>query len=103
MIELENREEEITKMIAKKQCQNITKLTKRDITKFLENALKEDAETLIAILINKIVLYNDKKEICFSSHLKDKGHDDKSQDFLFNRDFKYEGQNGKIVNYDLLF
>ena len=77
---MENREEEITKMIAKKQSQNTTKLTKKDILKFLENALKEDSETLIAILINKIVLYNDKKEICFNSHLKDKGHDDKSQD-----------------------
>ena len=78
LIELENHEEKITKMLAKKQCRNITKLTKRDITKFLENVLKEDHETLIATLINKIILYNDKKEIYFNSPLKDKGPDDKS-------------------------
>ena len=69
---MENREEEITKIIAKKQSQNTTKLTKKDITKFLENALKEDAGTLIETLINKIILYNDKKEIYFNSPLKDK-------------------------------
>ena len=103
LIELENREEEITKMIAKKQCQNITKLTKRDITKFLENALKEDAGTLIETLINKIILYNDKKEIYFNSPLKDKSPDDKSQDFLFNRNFNYNGQNSEIVSYYLWF
>ena len=103
LIELENREEEITKMIAKKQCQNITKLTKRDITKFLENTLKEDAGTLIETLINKIILYNDKKEIYFNSPLKDKSPDDKSQDFLFNRNFNHDGQNSEIVSYYLWF
>lgn len=90
-------------MIAKKQSQNTTKLTKKDILKFLENALKEDAGTLIETLINKIILYNDKKEIYFNSPLKDKSPDDKSQGFLFNRNFNYNGQNSEIVSYYLWF
>lgn len=89
--------------LAKKQCRNITKLTKKDITKFLENALKEDAGTLIETLINKIILYNDKKEIYFNNPLKNKGPDDKSQDFLFYTEIKNADRTSEIVRFYLWF
>ena len=48
-------------------------------------ALKKVDETLVATLINKIILYNNKKEIYFNSPLKDNSPDDKSQDLNGNR------------------
>lgn len=86
-----------------KICRDIIKLTKKDITKYFEDAIKQEPSVLIDTLIEKIVLYNDKKEIYFNSPLKDKSPDDKSQGFLFNRNFNYNGQNSEIVSYYLWF
>lgn len=101
MKELETKKKEVERLITKKQKRNIIKLTKKDITKYFEDAIKQEPSVLIDTLIEKIVLYNDKKEIYFNSPLKNKGPDDKSQDFLFYTEIKNADRTSEIVRFYL--
>ena len=101
MKELETKKKEVERLITKKQKRDIIKLTKKDITKYFEDAIKQEPSVLIDTLIEKIVLYNDKKEIYFNSPLKNKGPDDKSQDFLFYTEIKNADRTSEIVRFYL--
>ena len=78
------------------------KLTKTDIVKYFEEALNQAPSVFLEILIYKIILYNDKKEIYFNSPLKIESPD-KNQDFLFYKQLFFENQNTQIIRFFLSF
>ncbi len=102
MKELKARKIEITKKIIKKEREKKSKLTKNDIVKYFEDALSQEPSVFLEILIYKIILYNDKKEIYFNSPLKIESPD-KNQDFLFYKQIFFENQNAEIIRFFLSF
>ena len=69
MIELEQQQEELEKQIRIEENREIIKLSEKEIRAFYKQALKMEPRMLIACLIKKIVLYNDKIEIYYTNPL----------------------------------
>ncbi len=80
--ELERRKEEVEQKIILEQTKTKLQLDRSDIVIFIQKALKQKPLLLIDLLVNKIVLYNDKIQI-FYNYTDNKSPDDNHQDFLF--------------------
>lgn len=80
--ELEERQQELERLVLIEQSKSAVKLTEQDIRRFYEQALRQEAKMLINYLIDKIVLYDDRMEIYFNSPLKADGPDE-SRGFCF--------------------
>ena len=66
---IENKQQELEILegkIAIEKTKVSTEITKDDIIKFLRTTLKKDPQTVIKILINRVVIYNDKIEIIYN-------------------------------------
>ena len=74
--ELEERQQELERLVLIEQSKSAVKLTEQDIRRFYEQALRQEAKMLINYLIDKIVLYDDRMEIYFNSPLKADGPDE---------------------------
>lgn len=82
--DLENRLNDIDAKILLEQSKTKLQVTKQDIIKFIRTTLKKDAKQIIQILINNIVLYNDRVEIHYNFiNYGKRDPDDKHQDFCF--------------------
>ena len=65
-----------------------------------KSALNKDAKRLINLLVEKIILYENKIEI-FYKHQKTKSPDDKSQGFLFYKNISFY-QKTRVVKNDFI-
>ena len=70
MRELEQRQENLEKEIAKEKSKTPILLTEKDIRYYYVQALRLEPKLLINLMIKEIVLYEDKIEIYFTSPLK---------------------------------
>lgn len=82
--ELESRLADTESKITIERCRHASELTKDKIMKFITTALKKSPQMMINILINKIILYDDKIEIYYN-HTDTQTPDDNEarRDFLF--------------------
>ena len=67
MIELESKLEDIERQIIVEKSKTNFKLTKEDIVTYLNDSLKLETQLLINYIVNQIILYDDKMQICFNS------------------------------------
>ena len=67
MIELENKLEDIDRQIIVEKSKTNFKLTKEDIVTYLNDALKLEPQLLINLIVNQIILFDDKMQIYFNS------------------------------------
>ena len=70
MRELEQRQENLEKEIAREKSKTPVLLTEKDIRDYYVQALRLEPKLLINLMIKEIVLYEDKIEIYFTSPLK---------------------------------
>lgn len=63
--ELENKLEQLESNILVELTKEKTQITKVEILKYLKNGLSKSAELMIKLLIDKIILYDDKIEIYY--------------------------------------
>lgn len=68
--ELEKRNKELEEQILFEQSQTQTQVTIEDVLKLIKTAMSKNAKTMIQILVEKIVLYDDKVEIYFKDFNK---------------------------------
>lgn len=88
--ELENKLEQLESNILVEQAKEKTQITKVEILKHLKNGLSKSAELMIKLLIDKIILYDDKIEIYYKhTNIPD---DNNHRAFLFYS----ENYNAKI-------
>ena len=80
--ELEVQLSLIKEQILHEDAQTKVSLSKEDIVAYIKSALKKEAKRLINLLVEKIILYENKIEI-FYKYQKTKSPDDISQGFLF--------------------
>lgn len=79
--ELEIKLQKLEEQIALEECREIRIVTKEDITKYLNFAIKKKPKTLIDLLIKQIILYDDKIEIYYK-YTDKTSPDNDSRDFL---------------------
>lgn len=80
----EERQEELTKLIAIEQTKEEVIITEKEIRKYYEEALKLEPQMLINYLIKEIVLYDDRIDIFYNSPItKTTNSPDESQGFSF--------------------
>ena len=88
---LENLEaelQEINTKIAIEKSKRAVSLTKDRIIEFIITALRKSPQAMINILVNKIILYDDKIEIYYNySNTKDPDDNNNRRDFLFYSTF----------------
>ncbi|MBR2030395.1 MAG: recombinase family protein [Clostridia bacterium] len=94
--ELENKLEAIDSKIIVEESKTKIRLTKGDILKFIKKALKKDPYAMIRLLVNKIILYDDKIEIYYN-YIENYKPDDNHQAFLFYKEFADIGISCKSV------
>jgi len=80
--ELEGQLSLIKEQILHEEAQTKVSLSKEDIIAYIKSALKKEAKRLINLLVEKIILYENKIEI-FYKYQKTKSPDETSQGFLF--------------------
>ena len=80
--ELERQRDELTAKIIAEQSRNNLQIKKGDITRYIKSAIKKEPLAMITLLIQKIVLYNDKIEIYYN-YCENKGPDDEHRAFSF--------------------
>ena len=83
MLELEHQQEELEKQIRIEENREIEKLSEKEIRTFYKEGLKLEPRMLIACLVKKIVLYNEKIEIYYNNPLNISP--DNSRGFLLYR------------------
>ncbi len=82
--ELELRLSDIEAKIAIEQTKQVNILTKDKIIKFITTTLKKSPQSIVSILVNKIILYDDKIEIYYNYTDVQNPDDNKDRrDFLF--------------------
>ena len=80
--ELETLREEIAAKITVEQTKQTIQLTKEEIIRYIKTALKQEPKQMIDLLIQQIVLYDDKIEIYYK-YTHSKNPDDNHRDFSF--------------------
>ena len=88
-----SRMEELEKQLELKQeklliekSRDKVKITKPEIIRFFKEALKEQPQTLINLLVKEIVIYEDKIEIYYNYTNKKRPDDEDHQAFLFYKE-----------------
>ncbi len=79
----EQRQEELTKLIAVEQAKEEVIITEKEIRQYYTEALKLEPQMLINYLIKEIVLYDDRIDIFYNSPIKTTDSPDESQGFSF--------------------
>ena len=90
--ELELRQEEITAKIAIEKAKLAQQLTKEDIVQYIKTSLKKEPQLMIDLLINKIILYDDKIEIHYK-YTKQSPDDDDQRDFSYKQTIQIKQSN----------
>ena len=67
---LETQQQELERQILIEQSKQSVKLSETDIKRFYSSALNENSKVLINLLIEKIILFDDKVEIYFNNPIK---------------------------------
>ncbi|MBQ4443937.1 MAG: recombinase family protein [Clostridia bacterium] len=67
--ELEQKQVELEEQVAKEKCKMMVEIPEETIAQFYEEALRMEPELLVAYLVNKIVLYDDKIQIYLNTPL----------------------------------
>ena len=94
LAELEEIRLNLEQEVLKEEARLAKELKKDDVIAYIRKALRKGNREIICLLIDKIVLYNDKIDIHFKFK-KNINSDDKSQSFLFYKALQ------KIEYYDL--
>ncbi len=82
--QLESRLSIIDSNIAIEQCKKSMELTKDKIVKFITSSLRKSPQIMINLLINKIILYDDRIEIHYNyTNIKNPDDNKDRRDFLF--------------------
>ncbi|MDD3831637.1 MAG: recombinase family protein [Clostridia bacterium] len=81
--ELETKLENLEIKIATEECREIRFVSKEDITKYLNYAIKQEPKTLIDLLIKKVVLFDDNIDIYYN-YTDKVGPDEDSRDSLIS-------------------
>lgn len=79
----EERQEEITKLIAVEQSKETVMITEKEIRKYYQDALKLEPQMLINYLIKEITLFDNRADIFYNSPIKTTDSPDNSQGFSF--------------------
>lgn len=79
----EERQEEITKLIAVEQSKETVTITEKEIRKYYQDALKLEPQMLVNYLIKEITLFDDRADIYYNSPIKSTDSPDNSQGFSF--------------------
>lgn len=87
--QLENELKDIENQITLAKFKSSTEITKENIYTFIKNSLKKDSALMLKLLINKIILYDDKIEIYYNYIDTDKKPDEilNHQAFCLYHDF----------------
>ena len=67
---LETQQQELERQILIEQSKQSVKLSATDIKQFYDSVLNENSKILINLLIEKIILFDDKVEIYFNNPIK---------------------------------
>lgn len=101
--DLEEQQEKLTQEIMIEKSKTITTITRKDIEKYYEYALKQEPQLIVRYLIDHIVLYDDRVQIYFTSPLN--GSPDESRGFYLYETkghLKYQIQNQrKLKNREM--
>ena len=92
--DLEEQQEKLQQQITIEQSKDMAKLTRKDIEKYYDAALKHEPQSIVRYLIDHIVLYDDRVQIYFTSPLN--GNPDGSRGFYLYETkgyLKYQIQN----------
>ena len=85
--ELEKQLDDIETKILKEKSKEKIHISKDEICKFIRTTLKREPKQILKLLINKIILFDDKIEIYYNYvDPKRENPDDEHQDFLFYND-----------------
>ena len=96
--DLEEQQEKLAQQILIEQNKTTSKLTRKDIEKYYDAALKHEPQLIVRYLIDHIVLYDDRVQIYFTSPLN--GSPDESRGFYLYETkgyLKYQIQNQRIL------
>jgi len=103
--ELENELSEINEHILVLNSKNKKKVSKEDIKKFIKTSLKKEPDTLIRLLVKKIILFDDKIQIFYNYTDNKNTTTETEEEFpIYSESFEKEIQNTKISgeNYDVV-
>ena len=92
--DLEEQQEKLAQQVLIEQNKTTSKLTRKDIEKYYDAALKHEPQLIVRYLIDHIVLYDDRVQIYFTSPLN--GSPDESRGFYLYETkgyLKYQIQN----------
>ena len=95
--ELEGQLTLIKEQILHEEAQTKVSLSREDIITYIKSALKKEAKRLINLLVDKIVLYENKIEI-FYKHQKTKSPDEECQGFLFYQNTVFYNKTRVVKN-----
>lgn len=85
--ELEAKLEDIEAKILVEETKSKIHLTKEDILRFMKKALKKEPYAMVRMLINKVILYDDKVEIYYNYIENYKPDDKNHQAFSFYKEY----------------
>lgn len=103
MDELEKQLTELDEKITSEECNQKNTLSREQILQFIEYALTKEPRIMINLLIQKIMLYDDKIEIFYKYTDKTNPHNPTTEcgdSAIVEFDFAYSS--GKLINYDVL-
>ncbi len=81
LTELEDRQEELEKLILIEQCKQVVTISEKQIRAYYEQALKLEPQMLIGYLVKEIILYDDRMDIVYNSPINNP--DDDHRGFCF--------------------
>lgn len=82
--ELEERQEELERLILIEQSKQTVKITETQIRTFYEQALKYEPQMLINYIVKEIVTYDNRIDIIYNSPIIESPDDENRQGFIFN-------------------
>lgn len=91
--ELETQLDEIKAKLRIEDAKAKLKLTKPEILKFINKAIRKEPAAMIKLLVKKIVLFDDKIEIYYNMSERNRPDEDTHQAFSFyTEDFVYDNR-----------